>query len=180
MAKNFPVFYKREIFIALFTETLHWYLFWTKWIQFTFSCPISLRTAVTHKLTDSVQVFIWIFLLVLVCGTSPHDLYAPFRYILYKNDIALTWKRLRTQRCDSSCTVGVCERNTFLVLVAYTCLSLVTAALNLILYKLWRNVYYRGPKAHYPWNKNPLLNPVLSGSMHLSFSAFLTEIMQKL
>jgi hypothetical protein len=95
--------------------------------------PISLKTAITHKLNISVHMLIWTFLLVFLCGTWAHNLYTTFRYILYKKNRALTRKQPGTQRCGSSYTEGTCERNTLLFFLACTCPCLMNAAHTVII-----------------------------------------------
>jgi hypothetical protein len=45
--KEFPTFYGTRRFITVFTRTRHWSLYWARWIQFTFSRPVSLRSTLT-------------------------------------------------------------------------------------------------------------------------------------
>jgi hypothetical protein len=46
-----------------------------------YKCILS---ASTHKLSVSEHMFIWTFLLVLVCGNYAQNLSAPLSYTLYK------------------------------------------------------------------------------------------------
>jgi hypothetical protein len=65
LVKKFPAFYGTWRFINVFTRACHWFLFWARWMQFTLSCPISLK----FFLILSSHLFPG-----LLCGTFPSGL----------------------------------------------------------------------------------------------------------
>jgi len=70
LIKKFPAFYNMWRFIAMFTRPHQWILSWARWIQFTFSDPISWRfisVLSTHLCLDFPSGF---FLLLPICFSN--------------------------------------------------------------------------------------------------------------